>query len=99
MNYQTSFLYSEKQNNCKTTTGQKFRRGQKFRLTPDSSPEIRILYNSGIALGTKGLRFILRYAWPTYCITHDRVLRFLWTFRSLSDSMGLIDHAFLGIRI
>jgi len=30
------FLYSEKQTNCKTTTGQKFRRGQKFRLTPDS---------------------------------------------------------------
>jgi len=29
MNYQTLFLYSEKQNNCKTTTG------QKFRLTPD----------------------------------------------------------------
>jgi len=34
MNYQTVFLYSDKQNNCKTTTGQKFRRGQKFRLTP-----------------------------------------------------------------
>jgi len=24
MNYQTLFLYSEKQTNCKTTTGQKF---------------------------------------------------------------------------
>jgi len=34
MNYQTLFLYSEKQNCCKTTTGQKFRRGQNFRLTP-----------------------------------------------------------------
>jgi len=34
-NYHELFLYSEKQNNWKTTTGQKFRRGQKFRLTPD----------------------------------------------------------------
>jgi len=34
MNYQTLFLYSEKQNSCKTTTGQKIRRGQNFRLTP-----------------------------------------------------------------
>jgi len=34
MNYQTLFLYSGKQKNCKTATGQKFRRGQKFRLTP-----------------------------------------------------------------
>jgi len=25
MNYQALFLYSEKQTNCKTTTGQKFR--------------------------------------------------------------------------
>ena len=33
MNCQTLFLYSEKKNNCKTTTGQKFRRGQKCRLT------------------------------------------------------------------
>ena len=32
-NCQTLFLRSEKQNNWKTTTGQKFRRRQKFRLT------------------------------------------------------------------
>jgi len=34
-NYQTLFLYSEKKNNSKTTTGQKFCRGQKIRLTPE----------------------------------------------------------------
>ena len=34
MNCQALFLCFEKQNNWKTTTGQKFRRGQKFRLTP-----------------------------------------------------------------
>jgi len=33
-NCQTLFFYSEKRNNWKTITGQKFRRGQKFRLTP-----------------------------------------------------------------
>jgi len=30
INYQTLFLYSEKQNSCKTTTG------QKFGLTPET---------------------------------------------------------------
>jgi len=33
MNYQMVFLYSEKQNSCKTTTG------QKFRLTPEQEQE------------------------------------------------------------
>jgi len=33
-NCQTPFLYSAKQHNRQTITGQKFRRGQKFRLTP-----------------------------------------------------------------
>jgi len=36
-NCQTSFLYSEKENNLKIITRQKFRRGQKFRLTPEWS--------------------------------------------------------------
>ena len=35
---QTLFLYSEKQNNLQTILGQKFRRGQKFRLTPGPAP-------------------------------------------------------------
>jgi len=34
MNYQTLFLYSDKQNNWKTTTGQNYCRGRKFRMTP-----------------------------------------------------------------
>ena len=46
MNYQTLFLYSEKQNDCKTTTGQKFRRGQKLRLTPDPGPTIFQIWES-----------------------------------------------------
>jgi len=35
---QTLFLYSEKHNNLQKLIGQKLRRGQKFRLTPE--PEI-----------------------------------------------------------
>jgi len=31
-------FYSEKRNNGQTLTGQTFRRGQKFRLTPVSPP-------------------------------------------------------------
>jgi len=42
MYYQTLFLYSKKQTNCKTTTGQKFRRGQKFRLTPGQMNVIHV---------------------------------------------------------
>ena len=41
MNYQTLFLCSQKQNNCKTRTGQKFRRGEKFRLTPARRPSVQ----------------------------------------------------------
>jgi len=44
MNFQTLFLYSEKQNSCKTTKGQKFRRGQKFRLTPALWSVISVLF-------------------------------------------------------
>jgi len=42
-NGQTLFLYSEKQNKLQTIIGQKFRRGQKFRLTPDLKEMRRIL--------------------------------------------------------
>ena len=41
-NYQTSFPYSEKRNNWQTKIDHKFRRGQKFRLTPESTLVLRI---------------------------------------------------------
>jgi len=50
MNYQTLFLYYEKQTNCRTTIGQKFRRGQKFRLTPGCKLVNKFRIRTGLGL-------------------------------------------------
>jgi len=42
-NYQTLFLYSEKHNNWQKITGQKFRRGRKFRLTTATVTKMRFV--------------------------------------------------------
>jgi len=78
MHYQTLFLYSEKQNNWKTATGQKFRRGQKVRLIPgrngtelkERKPEILLLkgcifqiFWTSFRLGFYVLKNLLNRVW------------------------------------
>jgi len=52
-NCQTIFLYSEEQNNWQTITSQKFRRGQKFRLTPDYTDVFCIWIGSVLQIVSK----------------------------------------------
>jgi len=66
MNYQTVFLHSEKQYNCETTTG------QKFRLTPDS----KILEEERSRSLKKWLRRPLVFSWRI--LYFSRIQRKIW---------------------
>jgi len=102
MHYQTLFLYSEKQNNWKTATGQKFRRGQKVRLIPgrngtelkERKPEILLLKGCIFQIFWTSFRlgfYVWKIFWPVFGL--GWVLKNQdWIWIAKYDSPLISDH-------